>query len=152
MTGGRLRRVREYLGDEDFCFTYGDGVSDVDLGALIDFHRRERRLATLTAVRPPERFGVLELDGARVARFHEKPRGDGAWINGGYFVLSAGVFDYLDGDDCVWEREPLERLAAAGQLGAWLHEGFWYCMDTLRDRQHLETLWREGRAPWRRWA
>lgn len=152
MTGGRLRRVREYLGDEDFCFTYGDGVSDVDIGALIDFHRRERRLATLTAVRPPERFGVLELDGARVARFHEKPRGDGAWINGGYFVLSAGVFDYLDGDDCVWEREPLERLAAAGQLGAWLHAGFWYCMDTLRDRQHLETLWREGRAPWRHWA
>ncbi len=151
LTGGRLKRVAQYLGQEDFCFTYGDGVSDVDIGALIEFHRREGRLATLTAVQPPGRYGALALQGDRVDRFEEKPAGDGAWINGGFFVLSPSVIDYIAGDSTSWESGPLEALAAQGQLSAWRHRGFWQPMDTLRDKNHLEDLWSSGRAPWKRW-
>jgi glucose-1-phosphate cytidylyltransferase len=151
MTGGRLKRVASYLGDEDFCFTYGDGVADVDIRAAVDFHRRHGRKATLTAVQPPGRFGALELDGDRVRSFLEKPEGDGGWINGGFFVLSPAVLAEVDGDRTVWEREPMERLAAAGQLRAYFHRGFWQPMDTLRDRNQLEDLWSTGRAPWKTW-
>jgi glucose-1-phosphate cytidylyltransferase len=153
MTGGRLRRVAPHLGDEDFCFTYGDGVADIDIGALIAFHRREKRLATVTAVQPPGRFGAVKIDGARVTGFEEKPHGDGGWISGGFFVLSPKVIPYLGtADECVWEREPLERLAAEGQLSAYLHRGFWQPMDTLRDKTQLEAMWQGGRPPWKVWA
>jgi glucose-1-phosphate cytidylyltransferase len=151
MTGGRLKRVAKYLGDDDFCFTYGDGVSDIDIGALLAHHRSEGRRATLTAVQPPGRYGALVLDGDRVDRFDEKPRGDNAWINGGFFVLSPSVIDLIDGDSTHWEREPLERLTAAGELSAYRHRGFWQAMDTLRDKTLLEQLWTEDRAPWKRW-
>ncbi|HYF58552.1 MAG TPA: glucose-1-phosphate cytidylyltransferase [Burkholderiaceae bacterium] len=154
MTGGRLRRVRSYLDGEDaFCFTYGDGLGDVDIGRLVAFHREQGRLATLTATFPPGRFGALDMaaDG-RVLSFKEKPKGDGGMINGGFFVLSPKVIDYIDGDDSIWEREPLERLAEAGQLAAYPHEGFWQPMDTLRDKLHLEELWRGGAAPWKVWT
>lgn len=151
MTGGRLKRVASYLGDEDFCFTYGDGVADVDIRAVVDFHRGHGRKATLTAVQPPGRFGALELDGDRVRSFLEKPEGDGGWINGGFFVLSPAVLAEVDGDRTVWEREPMERLAAAGELRAYFHRGFWQPMDTLRDRNQLEELWSTGRAPWKAW-
>jgi glucose-1-phosphate cytidylyltransferase len=150
MTGGRLRRVLPYVGDEDFCFTYGDGVSDLDITALIDFHRTQGTIATVTAVQPPGRFGALEMSGARVTDFEEKPRGDGAWMNGGFFVLSAGVGRYLDADTTVWEQGPMRGLAHDGQLSCYRHEGFWQAMDTLRDRNHLEELW-AGDAPWRTW-
>lgn len=152
MTGGRLRRVRNYLGDEDFCFTYGDGVADIDIGKLIDFHRGKGRLATLTAVQPPGRFGALDINSDRVRSFQEKPHGDGSWINGGYFVLSPKVIDYVEDDSTVWERVPMEKLASEGQLNAYLHEGFWQPMDTLRDKTHLEALWQTGKAPWKTWA
>jgi glucose-1-phosphate cytidylyltransferase len=152
MTGGRLKRVKDYLGDEDFCFTYGDGVSDVDITATIAFHRRHKKLATLTGVQPPGRFGALNIDGDRVISFEEKPQGDGAWINGGFFVLSPKVIDYIDGDSTVWEREAVDKLAGADQLSAWRHPGFWHAMDTLRDKNHLESLWSSGRAPWKVWA
>ena len=149
-TGGRLKRVLSFLeGEEAFHFTYGDGVGDVDLGALVARHRREGALATVTAVQPSGRFGALELDREHVRGFHEKPDGDGGWINGGFFVLSPGVGSYIDGDAAVWEREPMERLAADGQLAAYRHEGFWQCMDTLRDKRLLESLWQQGRAPWK---
>ena len=151
MTGGRLRRVAEYVGQETFCMTYGDGVSDLNIRQLIDFHTASGLLATLTAVRPPGRFGALELDEARVDAFQEKPIGDGGWINGGFFVLSPAVLDYIAGDGTVWEQDPLERLAGEGQLAAYRHEGFWQPMDTLRDKRHLEELWRTGRAPWKTW-
>ena len=151
MTGGRLRRVAEYIGNETFCMTYGDGVSDVNIRQLIDFHRANGRLATLTAVRPPGRFGALELDETRVDAFQEKPIGDGGWINGGFFVLSPAVLDYIAGDATVWEQEPLGRLAGDGQLAAYRHEGFWQPMDTLRDKRQLDELWRTGRAPWKTW-
>lgn len=151
MTGGRLRRVRDYLEGEDFCFTYGDGVGDVDVTALVDFHRREGRLATLTATQPPGRFGAINMEGHRVVSFQEKPQGDGAWINGGFFVLSPKVIDYIDADDTVWEREPMERLARDKQMSAYFHNGFWQPMDTLRDKTHLEELWASGKAPWRLW-
>jgi glucose-1-phosphate cytidylyltransferase len=151
MTGGRLKRVAPYLGDEDFHFTYGDGVSDVDLGALVAFHREQRVLATVTAVEPPGRFGALELKGDRVVDFAEKPRGDGGWINGGFFVLSPDVVQYIDGDSTSWEREPLSRLAAESQLAVYKHGGFWHPMDTLRDKNHLQRLWETDQAPWRRW-
>jgi len=151
MTGGRIKRVRDYLGSDDFCLTYGDGVSNVDIQALINFHRRSGRLATLTAVQPPGRFGSLVLEESKVLAFEEKPKGDGGWINGGFFVLSAKVLDYIDGDDTVWERGPMERLAKAGQLGAYFHHGFWQPMDTLRDKTHLEELWSGGKAPWKVW-
>lgn len=150
-TGGRLKRVRDYLGDEDFCFTYGDGVSDVDLGQLIAFHRASGRLATLTAIQPPGRFGALDLSGSLVCSFKEKPDGDGAWMNGGFFVLSPNVIDYIDGDSTFWEKAPLERLAQEGQLNAFFHHGFWHPMDTLRDKQYLENLWLAGQAPWKLW-
>lgn len=151
MTGGRLKRVREYLGDDDFCFTYGDGVGDIDISALVVFHEAEGRLATLTATQPPGRFGSLALSGHRINSFVEKPQGDGGWINGGFFVLSPKVIDFIEGDQTVWEREPLERLASDGQLNAWFHNGFWQPMDTLRDKRHLEELWNSGKAPWKKW-
>jgi glucose-1-phosphate cytidylyltransferase len=147
-TGGRLRRALPYVADEDFCFTYGDGLSDVDVAAVVRFHREQGVLATVTAVQPPGRFGALKVSGERVEAFQEKPRGDGAWINGGFFVLAPGVADYLDGDWSVWEEEPLARLAADGQLASYEHGGFWQPMDTLRDKHQLEGLWESGRAPW----
>jgi len=150
MTGGRLRRVLPHLGDEEFCFTYGDGVSDLDVTALIDFHRESGLLATVTAVQPPGRFGALDFSDDRVRGFQEKPQGDGGWVNGGFFVLSPEVGRYIGGDDTIWEQEPLQRLAADGQLAAYRHTGFWYAMDTLRDRNHLQELWESG-APWRTW-
>ncbi len=150
-TGGRLKRVRKYLSDEDFCFTYGDGVSDVDIRGLIEFHKSSRRLATLTGVQPPGRFGSLILQDSQVQAFEEKPKGDGGWINGGFFVLSPKVIDFVEDDSTVWERAPMERLARDGQLGAFLHKGFWQPMDTLRDKNHLEELWSGGVAPWKKW-
>lgn len=150
-TGGRLKRVAHYLGDEDFCFTYGDGVADVDIRGLITFHREKKVRATLTAVQPPGRFGALGLDDAYVTHFQEKPKGDGGWINGGFFVLSPSVIDHIAGDNSVWEREPLERLARDRQLAAYFHRGFWQPMDTLRDKNHLEELWSGGNAPWKTW-
>jgi glucose-1-phosphate cytidylyltransferase len=152
MTGGRLRRVLLYIGDEEFCFTYGDGLADVDLTALIAYHREQGALATVTAVQPPGRFGAVELNGTRVRHFEEKPRGDGVWLNGGYFVLSPEVGRYLEGDETTWEQEPLRRLTAEGQLASYRHEGFWQAMDTLRDRNQLEQLWGSGHAPWRVWT
>ena len=134
-----------------FCFTYGDGVADVNISALLDHHRKSGRLATLTAVQPPGRFGVLELEGDQVNCFHEKPDGDNAWINGGFFVLNPAVIDLISGDDVMWEREPLQALAAQGQLTVYRHHGFWLPMDTLRDRQMLEQLWASGEAPWKMW-
>jgi len=151
MTGGRLQRVLGYVDDGDFCFTYGDGVADVDISALMTFHREHGAIATVTAVQPPGRFGAMEVDGDRILRFQEKPRGDGAWINGGFFVLSPEVGRYLDGDDTVWEQEPLRRLAEDGQLSSFRHKGFWQPMDTLRDKRHLEELWESGKAPWKVW-
>lgn len=152
MTGGRLRRVMPYLeGERDFCFTYGDGLADLDIGALVEFHRAQGVQATLTAVQPAGRFGALGLDGERITDFEEKPRGDGAWTNGGFFVLSPEVAEHLDGDDTVWEQEPVRALAAAGQLAPYKHTGFWQAMDTLRDRNVLQELWESGDAPWRVW-
>jgi glucose-1-phosphate cytidylyltransferase len=152
-TGGRLKRVLPYVGDEEFCFTYGDGVSDLDIGALVDFHREQKVLATVTAVQPPGRFGALELDEAarRVRSFEEKPQGDGAWMNGGFFVLSPGVGEYIADDASIWEQEPLNRLAEEGELACVRHQGFWMAMDTIRDRNTLERLWTEGGAPWKTW-
>lgn len=152
MTGGRLRRVRDYVGNTTFCFTYGDGVADVNIAALIAHHRSQGRLATVTAVQPPGRYGALELSQAdAVSGFQEKPQGDGGWINGGYFVLEPEAIDRIQGDSTVWEQEPLNGLAADGQLTAYHHHGFWQPMDTLRDRHHLEDLWTTGRAPWKVW-
>jgi glucose-1-phosphate cytidylyltransferase len=152
MTGGRLKRIAPFVaGDEAFFCTYGDGLSDVDLDALRAFHEAGKGLATLTAVQPPGRFGALDLDGANVRRFREKPTGDGGWINGGFFILDPRVLDYVEGDATHFESEPLEQLAAQGQLRAFEHGGFWQAMDTLRDRVQLEALWASGRAPWARW-
>jgi glucose-1-phosphate cytidylyltransferase len=151
MTGGRLRRVRSYLGTEPFYMTYGDGVSNVDLTELAAFHNAHGRLATLTAVAPPGRFGAIETEGDTIRRFREKPAGDGAVINGGFFVLDPRVLDYVSGDATVWENEPLERLAHEGQLQAYRHTGFWQAMDTLRDKNHLEALWAAKAAPWKVW-
>jgi len=150
-TGGRLKRVAQYLGKGDFCFTYGDGVADIDLKALIAFHKAQNVKATLTAVQPPGRFGSLVMDGAHVTSFQEKPKGDGGWINGGFFVCSTEVLDYLQDDATVWEREPLERLARERQLAAYFHRGFWQPMDTLRDKNHLEELWAGANPPWKKW-
>ena len=151
-TGGRIKRLAPHLGDETFMLTWGDGVSDVDLNDLLAFHRSHGKLATLTAVRPPARFGHLDLDGQRVTAFTEKPStGDGHWINGAFFVLEPGIFNYIGGDRSIWEREPLVNLARDGQLMAYQHDGFWQCMDTIRDRELLEELWTES-APWKRWA
>ncbi len=149
MTGGRLRRVRDFLPRGPFCMTYGDAVSTVDITALIGFHLSHGRLATVTAVPPPARFGALDLDGTNVRGFREKPQQTGQFINGGFFVLDPRVIDVIEGDTTVWEREPMERLAAEGQLQAFRHEGFWQPMDTLRDKRELEALWTSGQAPWR---
>ena len=151
-TGGRLRRVRAYVGDEDFCFTYGDGVSDVDIGRLVAFHRKQGTIATVTATQPPGRFGVLTMNGARITAFEEKPPGDAGWVNGGYFVLSPKAIDYVSGDDTVWEREPMERLSKEGNLSAYQHRGFWQPLDTLRDKDLLNDLWDAGKAPWKVWG
>lgn len=151
MTGGRLKRVREYVGDGTFCMTYGDGLSDVDIRGLVAFHAKQKRLATVTAVQPAARFGSLDIVDDRVASFEEKPKGDGTWINGGFFVLEPGVFDYIEGDATIWERAPLERLAREGQLNAFRHHGFWSSVDTLRDKNHLEEIWASGKAPWKVW-
>ena len=153
MTGGRVKRVSAYLaGEDDFCMTYGDGVGDVNIEELIAFHRNHGGLATLTATRPPARFGALKIDASdKVRSFQEKPVGDNAYINGGFFVLSTKVLDYIHGDDTVWEREPLERLAHEEQLMAYRHDGFWQPMDTMRDRVFLEELWAKGNAPWKTW-
>jgi glucose-1-phosphate cytidylyltransferase len=150
MTGGRLKRVREFL-NGDFCFTYGDGVGDMDIGGAIDFHRGHGGLATVTAVQPQARYGALALDGNKVRSFVEKPAGESGFINGGFFVLSPKVMDYIANDETPWEAGPMERLAAEGQLNAFLHHGFWQPMDTLRDKNQLEDLWRSGRAPWKIW-
>ena len=152
MTGGRLRAIRPYLDeDEPFCFTYGDGVAAIDISALIAFHKAHGKRATITAVAPPGRFGALEFDGDLVTRFREKPDGDGGRINGGFFVAAPSVLDLVDGPDCIWEREPLETLAATRDLVAFRHDGFWAAMDTLRDKLFLESLWTEGKAPWKSW-
>ena len=149
-TGGRLGRVREHI-DGTFCFTYGDGLSDVNVAELVAFHREQGTHATLTAVQPPGRFGVINFQEEKISAFQEKPPGDGSWINGGFFVLEPAVFDYIKGDETVWERDPLERLARDGQLSAFKHAGFWQPMDTLRDKMHLESLWAPGDAPWKTW-
>ena len=152
MTGGRLKRIAPYVKDEEaFCFTYGDGVSDVNLADVIAFHKQHNVKATLTATLPPGRFGALDLHENKVRSFHEKPKGDGAMINGGFFVLSPSVIDLIAGDNTTWEREPLEQLAREGQLAAYQYTGFWQPMDTLRDKNHLEELWESGKAPWKVW-
>jgi glucose-1-phosphate cytidylyltransferase len=152
LTGGRLRRVREYLNpSEPFCFTYGDGVSDVDISALVAFHKTQGGEATLTAVQPPGRFGALVTEGSRIRKFQEKPQGEGAWINGGFFVLNPSVIDRIADDSCIWERDPMETLARDGQLHAYKHTGFWQPMDTIREKNILEELWASGEAPWKKW-
>lgn len=151
-TGGRLKRVSEFLDNETFCFTYGDGLSDIDVQAELTFHRAQGTLATVCAVQPPGRFGALDLVGNRITRFSEKPLGDGSWINGGFFVLEPAVLSYIAGDDTTWEREPLESLAHDHQLSAYTHDGFWQPMDTLRDKIKLEELWQTGKAPWKVWS
>ena len=151
-TGGRLKRIKSYVENEEaFCFTYGDGLADVDISETIKFHEARGKLATLTAVTPPGRFGALYLDGEKVAKFNEKPVGDGGFINGGFFVLSPKVFDYIAGDDTPWEAEPLESLARQGELTSYIHRGFWQPMDTLREKFLLEDLWAKGLAPWKVW-
>jgi glucose-1-phosphate cytidylyltransferase len=152
MTGGRVKRLRNHVENSTFMMTYGDGVSDVDLTTLLAFHRSHGKLATLTAVRPVARFGQLEIgDSGRITDFEEKPQTKEGWINGGFFVLEPGVFDYIDGDDSFFERDPLERLSKDGQLMAYMHDSFWQCMDTLRDKERLEKLWQSGQAPWKTW-
>ena len=150
-TGGRLRRVQEHLDDEPFCFTYGDGVADVDIDALIKFHQKQGLKATLTAVQPPGRFGSIISEHGKVLSFEEKPQGDGSWINGGFFVLDPSVIEYINGDQSIWEQEPLNCLANQGQLSAYHHQGFWQPMDTFRDKKYLEKLWQAGNAPWKIW-
>jgi glucose-1-phosphate cytidylyltransferase len=150
MTGGRLRRVRDYIGDETFCFTYGDGIADIDITAEIAFHRAHGKRATVAAIQPPGRYGALRLDGPTVTGFEEKPAGDGAWINGGFFVCEPSVIDYVEADETPWEADPLMRLAAENELLAYRHDGFWQAMDTLRDRNHLEELWRSN-PKWKVW-
>jgi glucose-1-phosphate cytidylyltransferase len=153
MTGGRIKRIKPYLvGGEDFCLTYGDGVGDVDIKKLLEFHRKQKTLATLTATRPPGRFGALRIDNNKALDFEEKPVGDRAWVNGGFFVCSPKVLDYIEGDQTTWEREPLNRLTSEGQLSTYLHEGFWQPVDTLRDKTTLQDLWDGGKAPWKMWA
>ncbi len=151
MTGGRLLRVRDYIGEQRFCMTYGDGLADVDIRTLIEFHSSHGRHATVTAVQPPARFGALQIERDVVSHFEEKPAGDGHWINGGFFVMEPAIFDYIEGDSTVWEHEPLKRLSQDGQLAAYRHSGYWGAMDTLRDKKHLEELWASHRAPWKMW-
>ena len=150
-TGGRLKRIAEYLDDEAFCLTYGDGVGNIDITACIAHHRQQNRLGTVTAVQPPGRFGRLDINGPVLSGFREKPQGDGDWINGGFFVLSPTVLDYIPGDHALWEKEPMERLAQEGQMAVYRHDGFWQPMDTLRDKNLLEDLWASGQAPWKNW-
>jgi glucose-1-phosphate cytidylyltransferase len=152
LTGGRIKRLAPFLGNETFMLTWGDGVSNVDLHQLLEFHRSHGKLATLTAVRPPARFGHLSFAGDHVAQFSEKPQTAEGWINGAFFVLEPAIFDYIEGDETQWEREPMERLARDGQLMAYRHDEFWQCMDTLRDKRLLETLWQSGDAPWKLWG
>ena len=153
MTGGRIKRIKEYVGNEPFMLTYGDGVADIDINALIKFHQKNGRLATLTAVQPPPRFGLANINtNNEVVSFVEKPVGDGSWINGGFFVLESKIFDYIEGDEIIWEREPLESLAAEKQLMAYKHYGFWRPMDSLRDKNVLEALWDSEQAPWKVWT
>lgn len=151
MTGGRIKRIAPYLKGEDFCCTYGDGVSDINIGELISFHKSQGRKATLTATQPPGRFGAINHSGDQVISFQEKPQGDGSWINGGFFVLSPSVTDYITDDSCIWEHMPMETLAKEGEMSAFFHSGFWQPMDTLRDRHYLEDLWSKGIAPWKVW-
>ena len=152
MTGGRLARVRDYIKNDDaFCFTYGDGLSDINISNAIDFHRTHGKKATVTATFPPGRFGALEIIDRKVHSFQEKPRGDGGMINGGFFVLSPEVLEYIDSDSCIWEQEPLNKLAQSGELMAFEHDGFWQPMDTLRDKIYLDELWNTGKAPWKTW-
>ncbi len=151
MTGGRLKRIRSYLNNEDFCCTYGDGVGNVDIAALVEFHKKHGKLASLTATQAPGRFGALNLNGNKINTFIEKPRGDGSWINGGFFVLSPKVLDMIENDSITLEKEPLEKLAAIGEMMAWFHDGFWQPMDTQRDKLYLEQLWMAGNAPWKIW-
>ncbi|MEO8742967.1 MAG: glucose-1-phosphate cytidylyltransferase [Lysobacteraceae bacterium] len=150
-TGGRLKRVADYLDDGPFCFTYGDGLAALDITAQLAFHANNARLATMCAVQPPGRFGTIDIQDNRITRFEEKPPGDGSWINGGYFVLERDVLDYIEDDSTIWERAPLERLARDGQISAYTHRGFWQPMDTLRDKIKLEELWQSGHAPWKVW-
>jgi glucose-1-phosphate cytidylyltransferase len=151
LTGGRLKRVRDYVGDESFCFTYGDGVADLDIAKLIAFHRSQGKLATLTAIQPPGRYGAVSIANSRVMSFAEKPAGDGAWVNGGFFVLEPKAIDWIAGDQTSWESESLTLLTEKNELGGYQHNGFWQAMDTLRDKNHLEELWQSGRAPWKVW-
>ena len=150
-TGGRLKRVKNYLDDEPFCFTYGDGLCNVDIKKSIEFHKNNGGVGTVTAVQPPGRFGALELDDTNVLKFQEKPKGDSGWINGGFFVFEPSIFDYIENDDTILERKPLEQLANDGKLGAYRHTGFWQGLDTLRDRNELDSLWNNGKAPWKIW-
>jgi glucose-1-phosphate cytidylyltransferase len=150
-TGGRLKKVAHYLQDDDFCFTYGDGVGDINIGALIQYHQQQKTLATVTATQPPGRFGALRTQEEKVIGFTEKPQGDGGWINGGFFVLSPKVISYIDHDDMAWETTPLERLAQENELSAYYHNGFWQPMDTMRDKNYLEELWNTGSPPWKIW-
>ena len=151
MTGGRLKRIRNYLKNETFCFTYGDGLADININSLIDYHKKHKKLATLTAVQPPGRYGSLKLNKDKIIGFSEKPKGDGGWINGGFFVLEPQVIDYIKDDQTIWENEPLENLSSAGQLMSFFHEGFWQPMDTLRDKRQLENMWVKNKAPWKSW-
>jgi len=151
MTGGRLKRVQEYVNNETFCFTYGDGLANISISDLIKFHKNNDTIATVTAVQPPARFGALELNGDKVVSFREKPPGDGNWINGGYFVLEPSVFEYISDDSTIWEKEPVEHLAQENQLSAYRHHGFWQPLDTLREKKILENLWSTGNAPWKIW-
>lgn len=151
MTGGRLKNVRSYLDNEDFCFTYGDGLGDIDIGELIKLHKSEGTLATLTAVQPPGRFGAIKTDKNKIVGFQEKPEGDGGWVNGGFFILSPKVIDYIADETTVWEASPMEKLAENGELSAYFHHGFWQPMDTLREKKYLEDLWKSDKAPWRIW-
>ena len=151
MTGGRLKRIKNFVDDESFCFTYGDGVSDVNISKLIEFHKNSKTLATVTAVQPPGRFGTLDIDKNNLTSFVEKPDGDGNWINGGFFVLEPLVFDYLHDDTTIWERQPLEKLARENQLSAYKHTGFWQPTDTLRDKNYLDELWKSNNSPWKIW-
>jgi glucose-1-phosphate cytidylyltransferase len=150
-TGGRLKRIASFLDGDDFCFTYGDGVIDENIGKLIEYHKNNDALATMTAVQPPGRFGALDMEGNKIIVFNEKPKGDGAWVNGGYFVLSPKVIDFIKDDETIWEREPLNELAKRGELSAYKHNGFWQPMDTLRDKILLDQLWDKGAAPWKVW-
>ena len=151
MTGGRLKKIQKYLDNETFCFTYGDGLADIDLKKLINFHKKNNSFATLTAVQPPGKYGALNLKKNKVTKFEEKPAGDGSWINGGFFVLEPEIFNYLKNDSTVWEKEPLEKMAKQNKVTAYKHSGFWQALDTLRDKNHLQSLWDSNKAPWKIW-